>query len=426
MERVKVTMKSAELKVPSRAVNPWISQLPSYSLLKAEERKKKIVSLGLEAFDFGLGDPVEPTPQFLVETAIQSIPIVSQYPSSIGSMELRNSCAAWCERSFKVKVSALSQIISSNGSKEAIFHAPQILVSPTSARRIIVHPDPGFPVYKSASLLCGAVEYQVTLKPEKNYVFDPTEIPADILPQIAAVWVSYPHNPTGACATEQELEKIYVWCLKHNIVCLSDECYVQMYFEGSETPKSMLEISKKVLGNESFQNLMCFFSLSKRSGLTEYRSGFVAGDSELIGLFAKFRPHVGLGTPTFIQKVATAAWNEDNHAKERNRIFERKRKLVDVFLDKNNFEFVKTDATFYVWIRVPEKFATEFFKSQNSSGLSLSDAYMDALAVETGIVGTAGSALGESCTDWFRLALVPSFEKIEVALKNWQNWIDRK
>jgi succinyldiaminopimelate transaminase len=409
-------MTSTQEKISSknsRAINPLILQLASYSLLKSEERKKKVLQKNLEIFDFGLGDPVEPTPAFLVEVAKNSIPFISQYPSSQGSVELRTACAKWAERSFNTPLNPSSQIISSNGSKEAIFHAPQILVSSASKKRIIVHPDPGFPVYKSASLLCGAVEYQVTLKPENNYIFNPADIPTDIVSQIAAVWISYPHNPTGAVASRAQLEAIYKWCLKNNIVCLSDECYIQMYFEGSEPPISMLEISKDVLKKESYENLLVFFSLSKRSGMTEYRSGFVAGDESLIGLYAKFRPHVGLGTPTFIQKVAAAAWNEDTHVKERNKIFYEKRKILDKFLSSFGFEFISTTATFYAWIKVPKHF--------NSS-----DAYVDALAENTGIIATSGTALGESCEGWFRLALVPSPEKLATALKKWEQWIQAK
>ena len=387
-----------------RAVNPWLSELPKYTLLRNDERKAKLSAAGVPIFDFGIGDPQEQTPSFIRDALIAAIPHVSQYPSSQGTLDFRKACAQWLSRRFNVTVNPATQIISSNGSKEAIFHIPHVLVNATSQRRIVVFPDPGFPVYKGSCLLAGAVGYQVTLRPENNYVFEPESIPLDLLPQIAAVWVSYPHNPTGAQIARPQMEKIYAWALAHNIILLSDECYADMFFPGSPAPDSFLSVAAQ----QNFKNVLAFFSLSKRSGMTGYRSGFVAGDPELVGLFAKYRPHAGLGTPEFVQKAAIAAWNDDAHAIERNAIFAQKRATVDAFLDKHKFEYLKSTATFYVWVRVPPSF---------SSG----EEYAAKLADATGIVVTPGDALGDSCNLYFRLALVPTVEKIKECLALWDS-----
>lgn len=389
--------------------NSWLDLLPKYSLLRNDERKARLRAAGRSVFDFGIGDPQEETPEFIRKALAESIPSVSQYPLSQGSVEFRSACAQWCRDRLDVVVDPLKQIISSNGSKEAIFHIPHVLLNAESSRRLVVFPDPGFPVYRNSALLSGGVPYQYTLTLDENYIFQPDSIPEEILSQIAAVWISYPHNPTGALLPRQHAERIYEWALKHDLVLLSDECYVDMYFPGTEKPLSMLEIAR----DAQFKNLLCFFSLSKRSGMTGYRSGFVAGDTRLISAFAKYRPNVGVGTPEFVQKAAIAAWADDVHVQERNAVFAKKRALLDAFLARNNFKVLPSTATFYVWIEAP-------------TGYESGEAYCEALAGATGIVATPGDALGDSSARYFRLALVPTAEQISSCIALWQDAINTK
>jgi len=389
--------------------NAWLSELSGYSLLRNVERKARLHAAGREVFDFGLGDPVEPTPDFIRQALINAIPHVSQYPSSQGSLEFRQACANWAKRRLGVTLDAGQGVLSTNGSKEAIFHAPALLLNAASPRRVVIYPDPGFPVYRSAIIMAGGVPYEMPLPADKNYVFDPDAVPLEILPHAAAVWVSYPHNPTGAVITRAQAEKIYAWAKKHGIVLLSDECYVDMYFPGTEPPVSFLEISAA----DGFENLLAFFSLSKRSGMTGYRSGFVAGCPRLVGLFGKLRPHVGLGTPSFVQAAAIAAHNDDDHVHGRNAIFAEKRQLADAFLAAHGFSFVPSNATFYVWVKVPD-------------GYNDSEAYVAALAEGTGIVATPGDALGSSCAGYFRLALVPDASTLKRCFSAWSEWISSR
>lgn len=385
--------------------NAWLSQLSTYSLLRNETRKASLRDRGKEVFDFGLGDPLEETPSFIRQALVDALPKVSQYPSSQGSLAFREACAGWASRRFGVTLDP-AFVLSTNGSKEAIFHAPQVLLNAASSRRVVVAPDPGFPVYRSATLLAGGVEYEVPLRPERGYVFDPEDVPVPLLSQVAACWVSYPHNPTGGVLSRSQAEKIYAWALKHDIILLSDECYVDMYFPGTEPPVSFLEVSR----SENFRNVLAFFSLSKRSGMTGYRSGFVAGCPRLVGLFGKMRPHVGLGTPSFVQAAAIAAWSDDAHVQERNAVFAQKRQLLDVFLSRHGFDVVPSNATFYVWVKAPPQF---------ESG----EAYVAALAEATGIVATPGDALGCSCAHFFRLALVPTASELVRCIGLWEAWI---
>lgn len=388
--------------------NSWLVDLIPFGLTKNDDIKVKLCAKGIDVFDFTLGDPKEPTPDFIRKALVDHIPKTSQYPANIGLATLRKSCADWLKRRFDVDVDTQSEVISSNGSKEAIFHIPQVLFNASSEKRTVVYPQPGYPAYRSGTVLAGGECYEEILDPGKNYVFDPSDIPKHLLSKISAVWVCYPHNPTGALISEIQMEKIYEWALEHDITLLCDECYVDMYFENTHPPITFLKIGQK----NKFKNMLCFFSLSKRSGMTGYRSGFVAGDSEKISLFAKYRLNVGLGTPEFIQHAAIAAWNDDNHVLERNKIFFEKRSLVEKFFQKNNLVYTASNATFYIWGKIPACY---------SSGLE----FTNTLSEQTGIMTTPGSAFGSSCASYFRISLVPTVEDIKLCLNIWQQKIDQ-
>ncbi|APJ03758.1 aminotransferase class I/II-fold pyridoxal phosphate-dependent enzyme [Silvanigrella aquatica] len=387
--------------------NSWLLSLNPFGLTKNEEIKNKLESQNIEVYDFTLGDPKEPTPSFIIEALKNNIDNVSQYPTNVGMSQFRKVCANWAKRRLSVELNPESQIISSNGSKEAIFHIHQVLLNAASAKRIVIFPEPGYPVYNAGTILSGGIPYANPLRKEKKYIFDPSEIPHEIAKKVSAIWLCYPHNPTGAVISQTEMEKIYEWALKYNIVLLSDECYLDMYYENKIVPVSFLEISQK----NNYKNVVCFFSLSKRSGMTGYRSGFVAGDNEIISLFAKYRLNVGLGTADFVQKAAMVAWEDNEHVRERSLIFANKRKVVDKFFAKNNIHVLPSNATFYVWGDIPENYDSD-------------KEFTNALLLATGIMATPGSVFGESCSRNFRLALVPTIEKIKECFNKWQNKID--
>lgn len=397
-------MADTKINVP---LNLTFINLPSYGLVKNEEIQVECKQKGLEIFDFTIGDPKEPTIAGIRDALIAHITDVSQYPSNQGLVRLRESAAGWLNRRFGVNASAKTEIISSNGSKEAIFHVPQIFVNQTEQRNVIVFSEPAYPVYRSGTILAGGQPCEVPLKQEKNYIFDVKDIPTDVLHKVAAIWVCYPHNPTGALITHEAAEKLYHWALQNNVILLSDECYTDTYFDENSRPLSFLQIAEK----ERYKNLLCFFSLSKRSGMTGYRTGFVCGDASLISLFSKYRSHVGLGTPDFVQHAAIFAWNDDAHVKKRNQVFYEKRKILEEFLIKNNIEFLPSNATIYLWAQIPKT----FFCARK---------YCDLLARTSGIFATPGDVFGPHSALYFRLALVPTVAELKKCLPIWQKSID--
>lgn len=388
--------------------NAWLTQLRPFGLTKNEDVKRTLAQKGMQVHDFTLGDPKEPTARIIIDALQKNISAVSQYPQNKGSLELRSACAKWAKRRFHVELNVETQLISSNGSKEAVFHIPHVLLNSGSSKRIVICPEPGYPVYRAGTTLAGGVPYEIPLLQEHDYVFQPSSIPQELLPHIAAIWLCYPHNPTGAFISREQMVDIYEWALKQNIVVLSDECYVDMFFAGSKPPHSFLEIAAQ----NNYKNTLCFFSLSKRSGMTGYRSGFVAGDAQIISQFEKYRLNVGVGTPDFIQQAAVCAWSDDTHVLERNAIFAQKRKIADAFLQKNNIAVLPSQATLYVWGTAPQSYGdgTEFCTR---------------LLETTGIMLTPGHVFGHAFAHNFRMALVPTATELQTCFQIWQDAIHK-
>jgi succinyldiaminopimelate transaminase len=387
--------------------NSWLEALPTYPMARNLNRKKKLKEEKRDIYDFGVGDPQEPTDPLIIKSLQENIDPVSQYPEFTGSLLLRKTCSDWAQKRLNVSIDPVTQILSTNGSKEAVFHISQVLLNNLSSRKGIVAPEPCYPVHRSGPLLAGAELLSPALDPKEKYILAPHLIPKEWIPRIRAMWVCYPHNPTGATLTKQQALDLYNWALKHDIVLLSDEAYIDSYDPGTETPFSFLEISQ----DNQYKNILSFFTLSKRSGMTGYRTGFIAGDQKLIEMYGRYRTHAGLSTPDFIQKAAVTAWTNEAHVLQRNEIFAQKRKLIHTFLEKHNFEFIKTNCTLYVWIKVPQKYSS-------------SEEYAAFLAQNTGIIITPGDVLGDpkTCQDWFRLALVPSIENTQKALSLWEKF----
>jgi succinyldiaminopimelate transaminase len=213
------------------------------------------------------------------------------------------------------------------------------------------------------------------------------------------LWINYPHNPTGATATYPYLEQVAHFCREHDTLIFSDECYNDVYT--GEPPPSILEVTR--------ERALAFCSLSKRSGMTGYRSGMVAGDAELVAALKKLRPSIGAATPSFVQDAAVAAWSDDAHVEERRRIFAEKRALFKDFLERAGLDYLPTDASIYLWVVVPGG-------DDEAYALKL---------LEEGIVVAPGRSFGPGGEGYVRVALVPGLEECRRAIERWEGLIRR-
>ena len=375
---------------PPLLLNPILAKQGAYPLLRLDERRWELEEKGLDLFDFGTGDPREPTDARIRQALKEGVPEVSRYPSTAGKQRLRKAFCGWMERRHGVALDPESEVLPATGSKEAIFHAPLAFLHHSHGRRGVAYGTPGYPVYERGTLLAGGESLPVELKWENGFLLQPEAIDPE---RTRILWINYPHNPTGATATYEYLERVVEFCRNHDILLFSDECYNDIYC--GEPPPSILEITT--------ERTLAFCSLSKRSGMTGYRSAMMAGDPELISALRKLRPSIGVATQSFVQDAATAAWDDDAHVEKRRRTFGEKRDLFTAFFEEASLEYLPTEASFYLWVAVPD---------------GDDEAYALRL-MEEGVIVAPGRAFGAGGEGYIRIALVPGLEDCKLAIQRW-------
>jgi succinyldiaminopimelate transaminase len=346
---------------------------------------------GVELFDFGTGDPREPTNERIRQALIDGVPKSSRYPSTAGKASLREAFCGWMGRRHRVTLDPEGEVLPATGSKEAIFHAPLAFIHHSHERRGVAYGTPGYPVYERGTLFSGGEALPVRLGGEDGFLLPLETVDPD---RTRILWINYPHNPTGATASYKYLEEVADFCREHDMLLFSDECYNDIY--SGEPPPSILEVTK--------ERTLAFCSLSKRSGMTGYRSAMMAGDPDLISALARLRPSIGVAIQSFVQDAATVAWSDDVHVEKRRRIFGEKRVLFTEFFERVGLDYLRTDASFYLWVVVPEG-------DDEAYALRLMD---------EGIVVAPGRSFGPGGEGYLRVALVPSVEQCLRAIDRWE------
>ncbi len=374
-------------------LNPVLEQLGSYPIAIVHERARAMRDAGKTVIDFSIGDPREPTPTFIPDALKSAVPEVSQYPTTAGIDDLRAAIATYLGRRFGVTIDPGTQVIPTSGSKEAVFNTPLAFVDRT-AGDVVVYGTPGYPVYERGALFAGAEPHPVTLR--GDFVLRTGDVPAEVWSRTRLLWTCTPHNPTGAVTDRRDLEELLATARGHGTLLLSDECYADIYEPGvfPDGPPSILQ-----LAGDGAAGVLAFLSLSKRSGMTGYRSGAIVGDPEAIAALKKLRTTTGTASPEFVQTAAVAAWSDDGHAAERREIFAAKRAILRRAFDRLGMNVVASTAGLYLWVQVEDDLETT-----------------DRL-LEGGVVVSPGRFFGPGGEGYLRLALVPTLEECEQAVE---------
>lgn len=368
----------------------YIKELPEYPFARLDARRRDMESEGREVIDLGIGDPAEPTPRFIQEALKDAVSRSSGYPRVAGLAELRQEAAGWMRRRFQVDLDPDREILPLNGSKEGIHSLPLAVLDPAS-RPVTLVPAPAYPVYALGVQAAGGDVVSLPLHEEKAYLPDFDAIPASTWNRTALLWINYPHNPTGAVASREFLQHAATLCREHGVLLASDEAYADVYY--GDPPPSAIECGT--------ENVVVFHTLSKRSAMAGYRTGFLAGDSRLISALLRTRPGLGVGTPRFVQEAAAAAWKDDAHAVEQRRTYMERRDRAISILRKAGFLVSPPPAGLFIWLRVPEGFTSETFAMRS---------------LEEGVVLLPGSALGPSGEGFVRISLTAPISVLEDAL----------
>ncbi|HXK14931.1 MAG TPA: aminotransferase class I/II-fold pyridoxal phosphate-dependent enzyme [Gaiellaceae bacterium] len=365
-------------------LSPVLSELAQYPFARLDDWKAEAAASGIELIDFGMGDPREVTPAFIREALAASIEPVSSYPRATGLPELRQAISGWIDRRFGVSVDPATEIVPTLGSKEAIYSFAQIALGD---KRVIAIPEPAYPVYERGALFAGGSVATLPLLEKNGWLPDLDAF--DAWEEIALFWVCYPNNPTGAVAPLSFYEELAARAREHGFLLCSDEAYSELWFE--EPPASALQVEDRT-------NVVVFNTLSKRSSMTGYRSGFVCAPPEIGDALRSFRPTVGTAPQEFVQRASVAAWSDDGHVDEVRALYRRKRETILPALEERGLRLAGSEATFYLWLDVGGS-AEEFARR----------------LLGHGIVVAPGSFFGDAGEGYVRLALVPTQEQCERA-----------
>ncbi len=351
-------------------MNPGLENLHAYPFEKLKKLLSKCsANTKKSAITLAIGEPKHQTPSFITKELELNISNISIYPTTRGSNELRMAIINWLCRRFNLSKKTLNEeknILPVNGTREALFSIAQTVVNKKTTKPIVIVPNPFYQIYEGAALLAGAEPYYLNCIEENNYIPDLSLVPKEIWRRCQLFYLCSPGNPSGAVIDFDFIKELIELSGKYNFIIASDECYSEIYHDEEQPPLSLLEYAKK-LGNSEYKRCLIFHSLSKRSNVPGLRSGFVAGDSEIIEIFYRYRTYHGCAMPLHVQKASIVAWNDDEHVKENRDIYREKflkvcRKLESVL------PVMPPSGGFYLWPKLPCSdidFARELYTSEN-------------------------------------------------------------
>jgi len=376
-----------------------LSSLPPYALAEMDKNVEALKAQGVVPIDFGVGDPTEPTPDYIVESLTPSgeAHATSGYPSYIGSSEFRLAAAEYMRRRFAVALDPNKEISSSAGSKEAIFNFPEGFIEPGD---VVICPSPGYPPFKTGTIFAEGKPYFVPLLPENKFLIDYEAIPEDVARKAKIIWINYPNSPTGAVASREYYKGLIDWAHRNEIIIAADEgCYIDIYYD--EPPPSILEVDR--------EGIIAFYSLSKRNNMTGYRVGFVCGDERIISIFKRLKTNIDSGVAHVMQDAAIRGLADDTHVGAMRRLYKEKRDILLPALRSIGLPASDSVATFYIWQKVP------------GNDMDFAKKLLDP---SIGIVVTPGSLISDPCegganpgVGYVRIALVPPVEQVREAAK---------
>ncbi|MEN3290770.1 MAG: N-succinyldiaminopimelate aminotransferase [Burkholderiales bacterium] len=343
------------LQILFNDVNPLLDKLQPYPFEKLRQLFSETTpSPAHPAISLGIGEPKHPTPPFIQKALADNLAGLASYPSTAGSDALRAAIAGWLERRYALpKFNPATQVLPVNGSREALFALAQTIVSPVPGA-LVMCPNPFYQIYEGSAYLAGAEPYFVNSNPARNFAPDYQSVPADVWSRVQLLYVCSPGNPTGAVLTLGDWKELFDLSDRYGFVIASDECYSEIYFK-DEAPLGGLEAAHK-LGRNGYPRLIAFSSLSKRSNVPGMRSGFVAGDADILKKFLLYRTYHGGAMSPSIQAASIAAWNDEQHvAENRAKYIAKFRQITPVLQEVLDVDL--PDASFYLWAKVDKHVA---------------------------------------------------------------------
>ena len=350
-------------------MNPNLERLHPYPFEKLAKLKAGIsVPEHLAPISLGIGEPKHPSPAFVKQVIADNLDKLANYPTTKGLDELRETIANWASRRFQLAEGTLDpakHVVPVNGTREAIFALVQAVVD-SSKPATVVSPNPFYQIYEGAAFLAGADPVYLPCDASNGFIPDFDAVPESVWKDCQILFLCSPGNPSGAVIPRETLVKVIELADRHDFLIASDECYSELYPDEANPPEGLLQTCAAI-GRHDFKRCVVFHSLSKRSNLPGLRSGFVAGDAEVLAGYLKYRTYHGCAMPAHNQLASIAAWNDEDHVRENRAAYRAKfEAVVPILREVMNVDF--PDAGFYLWPETPmsdETFARELSAQQN-------------------------------------------------------------
>ena len=394
-------------------MNPDLKQLQPYPFEKLNALKDGCQPAVEKHIALSIGEPKHDAPAFVLESISNNLDQINRYPLTRGSISLRSAIVNWLNTRFKLADGALDaerQVLPVTGTREALFSFAQCLID-REKDAVILMPNPFYQIYEGAAYLSGAQPVFYNTVKENNYLPDFDAIDEASWQRCQLIYVCTPGNPTGSVISKEQLCKLIELSLKYDFVIASDECYSEIYFDDNNPPTGLLEAAQSC-GNHSFKNCIVFHSLSKRSNLPGMRSGFVAGDADIIKSFLLYRTYHGCAMPPVHQFASAEAWNDEEHVIQNRAMYAQKfDAVIDILSD--TISITRPDAGFYLWLNTPnddETFARDLYAQQNVTVLPGSYLSRESEGINPG-------------KNHVRLALVAPLEECVTAAKRIKQYI---
>jgi len=318
-----------------------------------------------------MGEPTHATPHLIQEALLEHLHGLSNYPTTKGIPELRVAIAAWLGKRFQIPATDINpetQVLPVNGTREALFSFAQCVIDSTASnnRPIVIMPNPFYQIYEGAALLAGAEPYYLNTLEDSGYLPDFDAVPEHIWQRCQLIYICSPGNPTGAVMSQADHQKLIHLAEKYDFIIASDECYSELYDDETNPPVGLLQ-SAYALGNTAFKRCVVFHSLSKRSNAPGLRSGFVAGDADVLQAYFQYRTYHGCAMSLPTQYASIRAWQDEQHVQENRRLY-REKFIAFIEILSDVCAISKPAASFYIWLKTPitdTEFAQQLFAQYN-------------------------------------------------------------
>lgn len=333
-------------------MNPNLDRLQAYPFEKLRALLAGITPRAdLTPIKLQIGEPQHPTPQLIKDALVAHLDGLAHYPATNGSEALRTAIADWIARRYTVPPPAIDrQVLPVAGTREALFAIAQAVIARKHTQPVVISPNPFYQIYEGAALLAGARPFYLNTLPENDFRMDWARVPDEVWQDCQLVYVCSPGNPTGKVMTLDDWQTLFALADRHDFVIAADECYSEIYDEASGPPLGALAAAQR-LGRADYRQLVVFNSLSKRSNVPGLRSGFVAGDAEILQKFWLYRTYQGCALPPPTQAASVAAWGDEAHVADNRRRYAEKFARVTPLIARH-LSTRRPEAGFYLWVDV--------------------------------------------------------------------------